>query len=570
MSLFPEFSTHICVDAAALRYNSGEPAVPPPRDLDRRNLDMRLQPVLILFICCLPVFGQTTSASRDNEDSLEFMQHAPRTEAEAAVLEQALPSNPDDRLIRIHLFGYYWSQATFYRRIDVRHKLVVQADWFAVHDPSSAVFDRTGFALQKTDFDPPYAADFQIYKAHWKSAVEHNLDNAGVLQHAFHALQVVDLDVPFTCAAHLRVLLPTYPQYPVQLAAMFVEIASLESQHPVTTPGIDNFPALTALARSRDSAVIGLTGQALYGVGRMSGKAEAYVPRAEVLLKRAHELDPANARWTDTLHSEPPLDAASAIRTLNIVRQEDLWPGGRVPPLAGSENAVVVDSAVQDAKRTTPSAAFVQNALSSQDGSGNVKLKALIGEDGRVQALQFASGSVRHFPSALGMVKDWLYSPTLSNGRPVRVLTLVDLNFTAFKPSDLRGGPGGILGGPVGMNEPPTTRSASPIRISVSAAVMQSNLISRTMPVYPTIAKIKRIGGTVTLQASISKTGTVEDLTIVSGPMELRQSALDAVSTWNFRPYLLNGEPVEVQTQINVVFSLDAGAPSQPHNSTVQ
>jgi periplasmic protein TonB len=90
------------------------------------------------------------------------------------------------------------------------------------------------------------------------------------------------------------------------------------------------------------------------------------------------------------------------------------------------------------------------------------------------------------------------------------------------------------------------------------------------MPVYPTIAKIKRIGGTVTLQASISKTGTVEDLTIVSGPMELRQSALDAVSTWNFRPYLLNGEPVEVQTQINVVFSLDAGAPSQPHNSTVQ
>jgi TonB family protein len=463
------------------------------------------------------------------------------------------------------LFGYYWSQGTFYRRIDVRHKLVVQADWFAVHDPSSAVFDMTGFALQKTDFDPPYVADFQIYKGHWKSAMEHNLNDARVLQHAFHALQIVDLDVPFTCAAHLRVLLPTYPQYPVQLAVMFVEIASLESQHAVTTPGIDNFPALTALARSSDSAVIGLTGQALYGVGRMSGKTEAYVPRAEALLNRAHELDPANARWIDALHSEPPLDVASARRTLNIVRQEDLWPGGRVPPLAGAEDAVVVDSAVQVAMRITPSAAFVQNALSSQDGPGNVKLLALIGEDGKVEALQFASGSVRHFPSALVMVKAWLYSPRLSNGKAVRVLTLVDLNFTAFKPSDLRG-----VAGPVSMNEPPTTRSASPIRISVSAAVMQSNLISRTLPVYPTIAKIKRIGGTVALQANISKTGTVEDLTIVSGPMELRQSALDAVSTWNFRPYLLNGEPVEVQTQINVVFSLDAGAPSQLHNSTVQ
>ena len=62
--------------------------------------------------------------------------------------------------------------------------------------------------------------------------------------------------------------------------------------------------------------------------------------------------------------------------------------------------------------------------------------------------------------------------------------------------------------------------------------------------------------GTVVLQATISKSGTIENLRVMSGPAMLQQAALDAVRTWRYRPYLLNGEPVEVETTVNVVFTM--------------
>jgi periplasmic protein TonB len=58
------------------------------------------------------------------------------------------------------------------------------------------------------------------------------------------------------------------------------------------------------------------------------------------------------------------------------------------------------------------------------------------------------------------------------------------------------------------------------------------------------------------LQATISKTGTIENLRVLSGPPMLQQAALQAVETWRYKPYLLNGEPVEVETQVNVIFTL--------------
>ena len=75
-------------------------------------------------------------------------------------------------------------------------------------------------------------------------------------------------------------------------------------------------------------------------------------------------------------------------------------------------------------------------------------------------------------------------------------------------------------------------------------------------PIYPPIAKAARVSGTVVLQATISKTGTIENLRVISGPAMLQQAALDAVKTWRYRPYLLNNEPVEVETTVNVIFSL--------------
>jgi TonB family protein len=85
-------------------------------------------------------------------------------------------------------------------------------------------------------------------------------------------------------------------------------------------------------------------------------------------------------------------------------------------------------------------------------------------------------------------------------------------------------------------------------------------LILKVDPVYPQDAKDAHVQGAVVLRAIISKTGTIRDLQVVSGPPELTDSAKDAVNQWRYKPYLLNGEPTEVETTITVNYSFDDSA----------
>jgi protein TonB len=116
---------------------------------------------------------------------------------------------------------------------------------------------------------------------------------------------------------------------------------------------------------------------------------------------------------------------------------------------------------------------------------------------------------------------------------------------------------------PVGADNPfghatpqPTVRQAPPARARISGMVEAGLLLYRKTPLYPAIAIASRTQGTVVLQATISKSGTIENLRVASGPAMLQQAALDAVKDWRYRPYTLSGEPVEVETTINVVFTL--------------
>ena len=100
---------------------------------------------------------------------------------------------------------------------------------------------------------------------------------------------------------------------------------------------------------------------------------------------------------------------------------------------------------------------------------------------------------------------------------------------------------------------------SGPVRISSGVAVIQGLLVNKTLapqfiPPLPEIAV--RVEGTVILEATISTSGSIENLRVVSGPAMLRQAALDAVSQWRYRPYLLNGEPVAVETTVNVIFTI--------------
>jgi protein TonB len=92
--------------------------------------------------------------------------------------------------------------------------------------------------------------------------------------------------------------------------------------------------------------------------------------------------------------------------------------------------------------------------------------------------------------------------------------------------------------------------------VNISAGVAVGLLIQKTTPLYPSIAKTARVAGTVVLQATISKTGSIQNLHVVSGPEMLRGAAMDAVRTWRYKPYKLNNEPVDVDTTVNVVFAL--------------
>jgi protein TonB len=119
----------------------------------------------------------------------------------------------------------------------------------------------------------------------------------------------------------------------------------------------------------------------------------------------------------------------------------------------------------------------------------------------------------------------------------------------------------GALGGadnPFGSeNRRPVVRRDVNTPVRVPSTNVAGLLVQKTIPVYPPIARAARMQGTVILEAAISRAGTIDHLRVDSGPAMLQQAALDAVKTWRYRPYLLNGEPVEVETTVNVVFTLD-------------
>src|SRR5208282_2399623 len=127
-------------------------------------------------------------------------------------------------------------------------------------------------------------------------------------------------------------------------------------------------------------------------------------------------------------------------------------------------------------------------------------------------------------------------------------------------PGGIPGGQmGGVIGGIISSTPVAVPKVATPQRVRVSQGVSQGLLVRKVNPTYPPLARQARIAGTVILRAVISKDGSIENLTLVSGHPMLAPAAIDAVKQWKYRPYLLNGEPVEVDTEVQVNFTLAGG-----------
>jgi len=127
-------------------------------------------------------------------------------------------------------------------------------------------------------------------------------------------------------------------------------------------------------------------------------------------------------------------------------------------------------------------------------------------------------------------------------------------------PGGIPGGQmGGVIGGIISSTPVAVPKVATPQRVRVSQGVSSGLLIKKVQPAYPPLARQARIQGQVLLQAQISKDGSIENLSLISGHPMLAPAAIEAVKQWRYKPYMLNGEPVAVDTQVVVNFTLSGG-----------
>lgn len=143
--------------------------------------------------------------------------------------------------------------------------------------------------------------------------------------------------------------------------------------------------------------------------------------------------------------------------------------------------------------------------------------------------------------------------PAARNARFLLVITLATLYWRGL-----------VIAQPLSQASPPASSQqqaaeAVPERVQVLSGVMGGLLIKRVNPKYPQKARQNYIQGTVVLTAKISKQGDITDLELVSGDPLLAKAAIAAVKQWKYRPYLLQGKPVEVETRVQVNFTLSGG-----------
>jgi protein TonB len=174
----------------------------------------------------------------------------------------------------------------------------------------------------------------------------------------------------------------------------------------------------------------------------------------------------------------------------------------------------------------------------------------------KVAPRQFDAGKLmapKEIPKQIAMIKEDDLPPAMSS-----------IGVVGGVPGGVPGSAGGVIGGilssanvapppPPKVNE---VKDKTPSRVRVGGQVQNANLIRKIVPTYPALAKQARIQGTVRFNAIIGKDGTIQNLQMVSGHPLLVQAATEAVKQWLYKPTLLNNEPVEVITTIDVNFTL--------------
>jgi TonB family protein len=177
---------------------------------------------------------------------------------------------------------------------------------------------------------------------------------------------------------------------------------------------------------------------------------------------------------------------------------------------------------------------------------GQVLIRMFVSETGDVTRVEVVSGHPILAQSAVNAARKWKFKPFVRNGKAVPVNTVVPFDFAFRENVNQTSSIRSSHLGPASDGKP----------LSLEKDLIAGELIYTVKPVYPREAKRKGIQGNVVLSAVIGKDGTVQKLNAVTGPRELIDAAIAAVQQWKYKPYMLKGEPVEVDTTITVKFSL--------------
>lgn len=154
-----------------------------------------------------------------------------------------------------------------------------------------------------------------------------------------------------------------------------------------------------------------------------------------------------------------------------------------------------------------------------------VRVKLNVNESGGVDNAVFVEGDPSLQEAAMAAVLKWRFKPFIRNGQPIPVNTIVTIQFL-------------------------------PNVVRISQGVLEGLCVKKFQPIYPEFARAARIQGSVVLHVVIATDGSVKDVKLVSGHPMLTPAAIDAVKRWKYRPYLLNGIPMEVDSMVTVNFTL--------------
>lgn len=194
------------------------------------------------------------------------------------------------------------------------------------------------------------------------------------------------------------------------------------------------------------------------------------------------------------------------------------------------------------------SKAIYPSAAKEQTIQGQVVGMILVSESGSVSNVHFFRGDPLLTAAAEEAARKWKFKPVVKEGKPIPVVARATFNFVlADDVQDTQD-----VAATLDQIGPP------PQRVRVSQGVSVGLLVYKVQPKYPIEARYARIQGSVVLGAVISKDGSIEGLTLISGHPMLAPAAVDSVKQWRYKPYLLMGNPVEVDTEILVNFTLSS------------